>query len=860
MAEQIKNLIAKWDATWPSPLVVSRQHDNGQFRINLVDYPEPENYENQNEEILETINYYLVVWMKQSEDGEMEKLAPIQLPGPYWLVNSPYTQLVQDIKFQFYATSSVTGYIAHSAQFKGMILESLSGSQQQSVIPDEMWDAYKQYIEDKIIGAGLATIDPTLSISGAAADAKATGDAIAGVNGRLQLVSTLTKNIVSVESGRRYVNSSGVIAESVTNWYGMIDKVPCEPNTAYVCSFHNIEYDAFNPYVAEYDSNGTFIKRSESSRVTTTEDTAYIYACTYCSSGITVNDGAATQIEEGTTATEYVPHVTANDWVARATTEGISVEASRNILLPSLEKSVGNATYTADGNGYKVVATSTSTSRLRFKLFANVTAGDVGRTFTLSALLSELSASATRIAFVSGNTVRKSLGMSLAGERYSLSYTITSADVDRILWASVYSNDTPTATGNYSVWHDIQVEESAFPTPYADPTQKTVIDYTARALTDVLMDKAEAQYNALSVKYRTLDSNVAYILTTPNPCVNILRCRASYTGTSAPTITFSTGLYTSPAFVIGGTEPKMQSWRIPPDLTGGGITVSITVPSGTTLNIEYLYSEESAFNPTNTASKPRFNSHLGFRQMCPENTLPAVEMAGILGYSACIVVPKATADGVLVCIHDDTINATARDENGSAPGTTMNVSDMTYAELMEWDFGKYKNAYWTGAKILTVDDFFAVCARYGMAPMFSTHPALTTAQWQTVRALLIKHGLLSKMHVKAFDLSTIEGAYTVLGQDIDGYTGEHGDSYVSIAQLQTFVSSHSIDTKKCRVVSEKSKNTITESYVSDVLAAGLECGCYTITSTESAATIKQMLSWGVTEFTDDTYCQVGMNW
>lgn len=199
MAEQIKNLIAKWDATWPSPLVVSRQHDNGQFRINLVDYPEPENYEDQNEEILETINYYLVVWMKQSEDGEMEKLAPIQLPGPYWLVNSPYTQLVQDIKFQFYATSSVTGYIAHSAQFKGMILESLSGSQQQSVIPEEMWDAYKQYIEDKIIGAGLATIDPTLSISGAAADAKATGDAIAGVNGRLGDLQTDVDSKASAE-------------------------------------------------------------------------------------------------------------------------------------------------------------------------------------------------------------------------------------------------------------------------------------------------------------------------------------------------------------------------------------------------------------------------------------------------------------------------------------------------------------------------------------------------------------------------------------------------------------------------------------------------------------------------------------
>ena len=100
MAEQIRNLIAKWNATWPSPLVVSRQHDNGQFRINLVDYPEPENYEDQNEEILETINYYLVVWMKQTEDGEMEKLASIHLIRSWYRTsNSSFMRLpvLQDI-------------------------------------------------------------------------------------------------------------------------------------------------------------------------------------------------------------------------------------------------------------------------------------------------------------------------------------------------------------------------------------------------------------------------------------------------------------------------------------------------------------------------------------------------------------------------------------------------------------------------------------------------------------------------------------------------------------------------------------------------------------------------------------------
>ncbi len=261
MADQVRNLIAKWDATWPSPLVVSRQHDNGQFRINLVDYPEPENYEDQNEEILETINYYLVVWMKQSEDGEMEKLAPIQLPGPYWLVLSPYTQLVQDIQFQFYATSSVTGYIAHSAKFKGMILESLSGSQQQSVIPEEMWDAYKQYIEDKIIGAGLATIDPTLSISGAAADAKATGDEFTKVNGRLAQLDSIVGNEIT-ESTAFDFSEEEYSAGAIVNSLNVID-IPLSNCTIKTITFVMNTSKALNCMIYVIKSDMTVVKSIE---------------------------------------------------------------------------------------------------------------------------------------------------------------------------------------------------------------------------------------------------------------------------------------------------------------------------------------------------------------------------------------------------------------------------------------------------------------------------------------------------------------------------------------------------------------------------------------------------------------------
>ena len=425
------------------------------------------------------------------------------------------------------------------------------------------------------------------------------------------------------------------------------------------------------------------------------------------------------------------------------------------------------------------------------------------------------------------------------------------------MYAALYAAVTTPLEGQYSVWHNIQVVESALVLPFM--TKKTCIDSTARKRLAEIGNVS----GLLSKQGITLTEDTTYYIKTEKACPYLLKCRAKYAGTQ-PTITFGNSLYTSPSFDIGGSEYKMQSWRIPPDLMYGNTTITITIPSGSSLVIDYLYAEENAYNPANHEARPVMCAHLGFTQMCPQNTKPGFEMAGMLGYPALIITPQITQDGEIVCIHDETINATAVDADGNAPSTEMAVIDMTYSQLLEWDFGRKKNVYWTGAKIPTFEDFLQVCAKYGMAPVISTHPNVTPSVWgekcADIKALLIKYGLLDKFVVKAFDIRYINASYAVFGQDIGGYVGEHGDNYVTITQLQSFVSTNSIDTKKCHVASEKSINTITESYVGDVLTAGLECGCYTITSSHSASTIKQLISYGVTSFTDDTYCQNGMDW
>ena len=72
--------------------------------------------------------------------------------------------------------------------------------------------------------------------------------------------------------------------------------------------------------------------------------------------------------------------------------------------------------------------------------------------------------------------------------------------------------------------------------------------------------------------------------------------------------------------------------------------------------------------------KIRFISHRGFQPMAPENSLPSFAYAGALGQWAIETDVRMTADGELVCCHDDSVE---RCFNGEG-----SVKDMTYSELL----------------------------------------------------------------------------------------------------------------------------------------------------------------------------------
>jgi len=101
-------------------------------------------------------------------------------------------------------------------------------------------------------------------------------------------------------------------------------------------------------------------------------------------------------------------------------------------------------------------------------------------------------------------------------------------------------------------------------------------------------------------------------------------------------------------------------------------------------------------------------AHRGYSIGAPENTLPAYKMAKEKGfdYAECDV--AFTKDGVAVLLHDSTIDRTS-DGVGK-------IGDLTYEELLKYDFGNWFSTDYKGLKIPTFEEFINLCKDIDLNP------------------------------------------------------------------------------------------------------------------------------------------------
>lgn len=108
-------------------------------------------------------------------------------------------------------------------------------------------------------------------------------------------------------------------------------------------------------------------------------------------------------------------------------------------------------------------------------------------------------------------------------------------------------------------------------------------------------------------------------------------------------------------------------------------------------------------------------NHTGWYE-APENTLPAFKLSKKKGFRYVETDVSFTSDSVPVLLHDNTINRTGRNPDGTTISNTINIYDITYEQALEYDFGIYKGQAYAGTKIPTLEQFILLCRNLGLHP------------------------------------------------------------------------------------------------------------------------------------------------
>jgi glycerophosphoryl diester phosphodiesterase len=93
---------------------------------------------------------------------------------------------------------------------------------------------------------------------------------------------------------------------------------------------------------------------------------------------------------------------------------------------------------------------------------------------------------------------------------------------------------------------------------------------------------------------------------------------------------------------------------------------------------------------------PRIFAHRGGGSLAPENTLGAIRLGQSLGYSAHEIDVKLTRDGVLVLLHDPTLERTTSGRGRAA--------DLTWDELRDLDAGSWHSEKYAGERLPSFEE------------------------------------------------------------------------------------------------------------------------------------------------------------
>lgn len=107
-------------------------------------------------------------------------------------------------------------------------------------------------------------------------------------------------------------------------------------------------------------------------------------------------------------------------------------------------------------------------------------------------------------------------------------------------------------------------------------------------------------------------------------------------------------------------------------------------------------------------------NHRGFNSIAPENTIPAFILSKKNGFEYVETDVRQTSDGVLVLLHNESINEVARNPDGTTLAEAINIADITYEDAQKYIFCGSKYTTYKTVKIATLSEFLHTCRALGL--------------------------------------------------------------------------------------------------------------------------------------------------
>lgn len=237
----------------------------------------------------------------------------------------------------------------------------------------------------------------------------------------------------------------------------------------------------------------------------------------------------------------------------------------------------------------------------------------------------------------------------------------------------------------------------------------------------------------------------------------------------------------------------------------------------------------------------RYVAHRGYHVQAPENTMPAFAAAAEAGYQFLESDVHFTKDGVAVLCHDSTINATARNADGSKIVGVKSIQFMTYEQLLQYDFGIAAGEAYRGTRIPTFREWIAFCREADVTPYIELKSSMTTEQVQTLMQLVEEAGMTDRVVWISFTWN-LRMLQDVVAANPEAEVGllSNGLANTTVAMAKT------LQTGQNRVFLDVLHTAVNRLSMQLAAQAGLEVEAYTVNDAELADALTSLGVVGIT--------------